>query len=196
MIICVVIYRHGRPERFLDLEVCFEKQIDPVAFCDQIYFCQPCFAGSENIRREVLTVEKCIVQPSSLGSFAPYKYTVIFARYENQWLYCRHKNRDVFETAGGRIEAGETPIEAAKRELFEETGALEFDIVPMFDYSVSFPGSSSSGQVFLADVKRLGDMPDFEMAEVRLFDTIPEAMRFPMILPVLFGYLLEMISYD
>jgi hypothetical protein len=44
----------------------------------------------------------------------------------------------------------------------------------------------SNGQVFIASIDELGDIPDYEMAEVRLFDTIPDKMRFPKILPALF----------
>ena len=122
---------------------------------------------------------------NDLGS-GSYRYVVIFARYADKWLYCRAKNRDTFETAGGHIEKGETPLEAAKRELYEETGASGFDIRGVFDYSVHRPDSYSNGQVFLADVHGLDRLPDFEMAEVKLFDTIPDKMRFPLILPVLF----------
>jgi len=125
-----------------------------------------------------------------LGELTDYIYTVIFARHKNKWLYCRHKNRDTFETAGGQIETNETPLESAKRELFEETGAVKFDITPVFDYSVN----DSNGQAFLAHIHELGDMPDFEMAETALFDTTPEHrnLRFPQILPVLYDYLQEL----
>jgi len=121
------------------------------------------------------------VEIHPLDTLQNYTYTVIFCRFENKWLYCRAKERDVFETAGGRVEPGENVLEAAKRELFEETGAIDFTIAPAFDYSVSSPG-----QVFVADIKKLGEMPPFEMAELKTFDTIPDKMRFPEILPVLF----------
>ena len=39
-----------------------------------------------------------------------------------------------WEIPGGHIEPGESPEEAARRELFEETGAAEFTIRPIFDY--------------------------------------------------------------
>ena len=114
------------------------------------------------------------------------RFTVIFARYKDKWLYCRSKERDTYETAGGHIEKGETPLEAAKREFYEETGAVKFDIKPIFDYAVYKEDEFSNGRVFFAQVHELGEMPDFEMAEVKLFDTTPDEMRFPQILPVLF----------
>ena len=80
----------------------------------------------------------------------------------------------------------ETPLKAAKRELYEETGALKYDITPAFDYSVHIPTEYSNGQVFYAHIHELGDLPDYEMAEVGLFDTFPDKMRFPKILPILF----------
>jgi 8-oxo-dGTP diphosphatase len=99
---------------------------------------------------------------------------------------CRAKERDTFETAGGHIEKGESPPEAAKRELFEETGAVRYSLTPALDYSVHLRTGYSYGQVFLAQIEELGEMPEYEMAEVKLFDAIPEKMCFPRILPLLF----------
>ncbi|MCL2840077.1 MAG: NUDIX domain-containing protein [Defluviitaleaceae bacterium] len=123
-----------------------------------------------------------------LGTLKDYTYTVNFCRYNGKWLYCRAKNRDVFETAGGTIERGEAVLDAAKRELYEETGAIQYKIAPAFDYSVRRGESTdfTHGQVFVVEIHELGNMPDFEMAEVKAFDTIPDKMRFPEILPVLF----------
>ena len=126
------------------------------------------------------------VYVSGLNDLKAYKYVVVFARYQDKWLYCRAKERDTFETAGGHIEYDETPIEAAKRELYEETGAVKYDIIPVFDYSVHRPNVYANGQVFLAQIHELGEMPGFEMAEIKLFDAIPDKMRFPQILPVLY----------
>ncbi|MDR0272182.1 MAG: histidine phosphatase family protein [Clostridiales bacterium] len=129
-----------------------------------------------------------------LGELKAYKYNVIFARYQNKWLYCRHKNRDSFETAGGKVKTGETLIDSARRELFEETGAKKFDIEPAFDYSVHLPNIYANGQVFLAHIHELGEMPDFEMCETALFDSIPDKMYRPQILPVLFHRLQHWIN--
>jgi 8-oxo-dGTP diphosphatase len=61
---------------------------------------------------------------------------VIVSNYNGRWVYCKHKERDTWEMPGGHIETGETPLEAAKRELYEETGAIEFNLEPICKYSV------------------------------------------------------------
>ena len=135
------------------------------------------------------------VQTTDINKLGSYIYTVIFARYKNQWIFCRHRDRDVFETAGGRIEPGETPLEAARREFYEETGAASFTITPAFDYTVVHSAEDfNHGQVFFAEVHELGQMPDFEMVEVGLFDNLPERLRFPLITPVLFARLLVWLN--
>jgi len=40
---------------------------------------------------------------------------------KGKWILSKHKKRDTWETQGGHIEDGETPLEATKRELFEES---------------------------------------------------------------------------
>ena len=56
------------------------------------------------------------------------KFVVIVSRYQNKWIFCKHKQRDTYEIPGGHREAGETILEAAKRELYEETGAIKFQL--------------------------------------------------------------------
>jgi len=127
-----------------------------------------------------------IVKIAGLNELNDYSFVVIFCKYQNKWLYCRLKGEDTYGNAGGRIETGETTLDAAKRELYEETGALWFDIKPLFDYSVERSEGYTTGQAFLAHIHELGELPDYEMAEVRLFDTFPDKLRFPDILPVLY----------
>ncbi len=55
------------------------------------------------------------------------KFAVIIAKTEGKWVFCRHRERDTYEVPGGHREPGETILETAKRELMEETGAVDFD---------------------------------------------------------------------
>lgn len=120
------------------------------------------------------------------GYFGFYRFVVIFARLGGKWLYSRRFDRDTWETPGGHIEPGESPETAARRELWEETGAADFDLSPGFDYSVHTPDDFSEGQVFIAEVRELGKLPDFEMCEITVCDTYPDRLTYPDILPVLF----------
>ena len=118
-----------------------------------------------------------------LGSFERYKYVVIMSRMDGGFLLSRHKQRTTWEFQGGHIEPGETPMQAARRELFEESGATAFDIAPLCDYWVgSEDGQSGAcGVVFIVDIHRLGALPESEMAETRRFERLPENMTYPEI---------------
>lgn len=70
-----------------------------------------------------------------LNSLKEYKYVVILSEYNGNIVLSRHKQRTTWETQGGHIEQGETPLDAAKRELYEESGAVDFDIEPLCDYA-------------------------------------------------------------
>lgn len=136
------------------------------------------------------------VYTAALGELKTYRFTVIFARYNGEWLYSQHKERDTYETAGGHIEPGESPMDCAKRELYEETGAVKFSIFPAFDYAVHTDTEFSYGQVFYADVQTLGELPECEMAEVCSFTTFPEKLTYPMILPILYDEMDKWLGRD
>ena len=123
------------------------------------------------------------------GSLEKYKYVVVLSEYQGEILLSRHKKRTTWETQGGHIEPGETPMEAARRELYEESGALEYEITPLCAYWAGPPGDGASGMVFRASITRLGPLPQSEMAQVRTFHRLPENITYPAIPPVLFDYL-------
>ena len=123
-----------------------------------------------------------------LNSLTDLKFVVVMARYAGGLLLCRKKGRDTWETPGGHIEPGESPADAARRELWEETGAAEFEIEGAFDYYCADDIGWANGQVLIAEVGRMGALPEqFEMAEVRPFFELPEKMSYPHILPVLWA---------
>ena len=128
---------------------------------------------------------RCEIHP--LGSLGRYKYVVVLSVYQGRLLLSRHRARDTWETQGGHVEAGETPLMAARRELFEESGAAQADITPLFDYCAADDTSQANGQVFRADIRRLEALPSSEMAEVRLFDALPARLTYPDLTPLFFA---------
>lgn len=117
---------------------------------------------------------------------ADYKYVVVLSRYQGKLLLSRHKDRNTWETQGGHIEPGETPEQAARRELWEESGAEEFGLEPVCGYYAADGESGSNGALFFAEISRMVPLPNSEMAERKAFDGLPENLTYPGITPLLF----------
>ncbi len=126
---------------------------------------------------------ECTIHP--IGMLEPYKYVVICSRYQGKWLLSRHRQRVTWETQGGHIEAGETPMQAARRELFEESGVEKAELFPVCDYHGYDHLSNSNGMVFLAVIHALGTLPESEMQEIGLFEELPENLTYPKVTPKL-----------
>jgi len=111
------------------------------------------------------------------------EYVVIVATCGDQLVMVRHRHRDTWETPGGHIEPGEPVEDAAKRELIEETGAVNFSLVPVCEYSLTYSGRESYARLYRCSVEELGPGPSLEIAEVRLFDRMPSELTYPDIHP-------------
>lgn len=143
----------------------------------------------ETIRKEL----QCRILP--LNTLGTYKYTVICTTYEGKWILSRHKNRSTWETQGGHIEKGETPLECAKRELFEESGIKDADIYPVCDYLGYNSKSSANGMVFLAVAHTLGKLPKSEIEEIEAFETLPAELTYPDTSPKLYAEAENMLVF-
>lgn len=126
---------------------------------------------------------KCKIYP--LETLEPYKYVVVCSNYMRKWVLSKHKERDTWETQGGHIEQGETPLQAAQRELYEESGITDATIYPVCDYFGYNETRSSNGVVFLAVIHSFGTLPESEMEAVQAFATLPENLTYPEVTPVL-----------
>ena len=115
------------------------------------------------------------------------KFAVIIARSNGKWVFCKHKKRDTYEIPGGHREAGEPIIETARRELYEETGALEFSLTPAFVYSVTAPdnfdGRETFGMVYCADIQRFEGELHSEIEKIILTDEPVDNWTYPLIQP-------------
>lgn len=119
------------------------------------------------------------------------KFAVIIAKTEGKWVFCRHRERDTYEVPGGHREPGETIFETAKRELMEETGAVDFTIKPICVYSVKGKtkvnqgeNDISYGMLFVADISSFEELHS-EIEEILITDSLVENWTYPLIQPKL-----------
>ncbi len=119
------------------------------------------------------------------------KFAVIISKSRDKWVFCKHKERNTYEVPGGHREEDESILETAQRELYEETGAVEYEITPVCVYSVTGKnrvnetGEETFGMLYYADVKRFEQNLHSEMERVELFDELPEDWTYPLIQPLL-----------
>ncbi len=101
------------------------------------------------------------------------KFAVIIAMHNGKYIFCKHKERSTLEIPGGHREIGEKIDDTARRELYEETGATDFDISPVCVYCVTKDGEDTYGKIYFANVRTLNDFLDSEIERVFFLDELP-----------------------
>lgn len=115
------------------------------------------------------------------------KFAVIIAKHNGKLVFCKHRQRDTIEIPGGHREDSENISDTARRELYEETGATDFNIKPVCVYSVTdvnnFDGVETFGMLFFAEIFSFEKELHSEIESICLLDGLPDKWTYPLIQP-------------
>ena len=117
------------------------------------------------------------VKTYDLGYCDESEYTrvICVSKYKDKFVFSYNKKRNGWEIPGGHIEKGETWLDAAKREMYEETGAIEIKVLPICVYKIS-----TYGLLCYWEIIKLDKLPkEFEMSEILFSDKLPDNLTYP-----------------
>lgn len=119
------------------------------------------------------------------------KFAVIISKTNGKWVFCKHRERNTYEVPGGHRESGEDILDTAKRELREETGAVDFTIKPICIYSVKGKTRVNEnvddelfGMLFIADIFSFEELHS-EIEKILITDKLVGDWTYPLIQPKL-----------
>ena len=102
------------------------------------------------------------------------KFAVMVSSHNGRWVLCRHKNRNTYELPGGHREPDETILDCAKRELWEETGAIKYNLFPVCVYSVVDEKTETCGMLYFAEIFEFEPLPQLEIENIEFFAELPQ----------------------
>ena len=120
-----------------------------------------------------------------------YTRVVCVSRYKDKFIFSYNKKRKGWEIPGGHIEEGENFIDAAKREMYEETGATKVKVEPICVYKIS-----TFGLLCYCEIEELGELPEeFEMSKILFADNLPDDLTFPESFKIFFDKVLDVKKF-
>ena len=122
------------------------------------------------------------------------KFAVIVARHNGRWVFCKHKERNTYECPGGHRETGENIRDTAKRELWEETGAVNYNLRDICVYSVTIDNTTTFGMLYYADIFEFESLAQLEIEKIEFFKELPDSWTYPLIQPKLIAKVKEIID--
>jgi 8-oxo-dGTP diphosphatase len=101
-------------------------------------------------------------------------FVLVYAFYENKLLFIHHRQRG-WELPGGTCRVNEWPINAAKREVYEESGAELSYLEPIGQYLMVYPDQPQEAKtIYIAQIKAIHPLPPgFESDKIQLLNPPP-----------------------
>ena len=167
---------HDLIERKLDSKLIFDGRILHV--CDDAVMLPNGHTASRELIRHVGAV--CVIPILDDGRVI----------VERQFRY--PVGKVLTEIPAGKLDSkDEDPELAARRELREETGAVEFEMHPICVYSVTGKtravdsGEETFGMLYHAQIHSFEEALHNEIAQIELFEVLPDNWTYPQIQPLL-----------
>jgi 8-oxo-dGTP diphosphatase len=108
------------------------------------------------------------------------RHVLVICKFKGSWVLTSHQIRGI-EFPGGKVEPGESLVQAAYREVYEETGAVIGKLQWFAEYVV-FSEKPFCKTVFIADAERLEKIKEMETDGIILLEqlTVDDSFSFLM----------------